>query len=217
MTQGPAVVVVAGGDPPPPRVVEALPSPIVVIAADSGLTHARHLRLAVDLLVGDLDSITAEETALHPGLRVEPHSPDKDKTDLELAIEKAMALEPPEVIVVGGAGGRLDHLLANAALIASPKFANTPIRWLAGGSETRVVRNSARFTGSPGDLVSLLAYGGAALGVTTSGLRWPLHQATLEPGSSWGVSNEMTRSAAEIELAGGVLLAIRTDPHPERS
>ena len=217
MTQGHTVVVVAGGDPPPPHVVEAIPDQAVVIAADSGLTYARLLGLEVDLLIGDLDSVTEAETALHPRLRVEPHSPDKDKTDLELAIEKAVSLNPPAVIIVGGAGGRLDHLLANAALVAAPKFAKTPIRWLAGGSETRVVRNSTRFTGTRGDLVSLLAYGGPAFGVTTTGLRWPLHQATLEPGSTWGISNEMTGSLAEIELTEGVLLAIRTDVGPERS
>ena len=58
----------------------------------------------------------------------------------------------------------------------------------------------------------LLAVGGPATGITTTGLRWALTDGTLAPGSSRGVSNEFTGDAAEITLTAGVLLAIAPDP-----
>ena len=83
------------------------------------------------------------------------------------------------MIVVGGAGGRIDHFLANAALLASPEYADLDLTWLPGTAVIHVVRDRIELSGSPGDLVSLLPYGGPARGVTTDGLRWPLTKAEL--------------------------------------
>jgi len=70
-------------------------------------------------------------------------------------------------------------------------------------------RNSIDLHGTPGDLVSLLPTSGKAVGVTTSGLRWPLEDATIEVGSTWGVSNEMLEDVASVSLTGGALLVVR--------
>lgn len=206
----PAVLVITGGSPEPRTVLEGLPPLVRVIAADSGLDHAARLGVIADLLVGDLDSVTDSSLAK----TVQAFSPDKDKTDLELAMDAAIELRPPQIIVVGGSGGRLDHLLANASLLASPRFSTTPICWLAGGSETHVVHSATEFHGAVGDLLSLIPYGGPAHGVTTHGLRWPLVKATLSPGTTWGVSNEMTDSRAKVEISTGILMAIRTHVGP---
>jgi len=63
----------------------------------------------------------------------------------------------------------------------------------------------------PGLLLSLLAWGGAATGVGTEGLRWPLHDATLAPGSAWGTSNEFIGTEAAVSIEGGVLTATTPD------
>jgi thiamine pyrophosphokinase len=63
--------------------------------------------------------------------------------------------------------------------------------------------------GTPGELISLLALGGPARGVRSEGLRWPLEDAVLDPGSSLGVSNLFAEEQAVIEVADGVVLAIR--------
>jgi thiamine pyrophosphokinase len=61
-------------------------------------------------------------------------------------------------------------------------------------------------------LVSILPYGGPARGVTTEGLRWPLLEADLPPGTSLGVSNEMVDAVAVVELREGVVLVVRPGP-----
>jgi thiamine pyrophosphokinase len=201
-----AVVVLAAGDPLPAGIGGELPERIFVIAADGGLEHASPLGLEVDLLIGDLDSVGS----LEGSFQVVAHPPDKDQTDLELALEAAVGLDPPEIIVVGGTGGRLDHLLANAALLASPKLVGQEITWLTGSARVQVVRTATEIHGSRHDLVSLLPFGGPVTGITTRGLRWPLRDETLEPGSSRGVSNQMTGPVARVQIREGTLLAIHS-------
>src|SRR4051794_10898103 len=115
------VIVVAGGDPVPPSVRSRLPDAALVIAADSGADHAASLGLSVDLVVGDLDSVSPAglAAARDGGARVDEHPAEKDATDLELALDAAVSAGATEIVVVGGHGGRLDHLLANCMLLGS--------------------------------------------------------------------------------------------------
>jgi thiamine pyrophosphokinase len=50
--------------------------------------------------------------------------------------------------------------------------------------------------------------GGAASGVSTKGLRWNLTGATLDHGTTQGVSNEFTGPVADITVNQGCLLAV---------
>jgi thiamine pyrophosphokinase len=203
------IVVFAGGDPPPASVLDGLPPGAYVIAADSGFDHATRLGVKVDLLVGDLDSISAAGLGLAG--EIEQHPTDKNATDLAIALDAAARKEPSRVIVVGGSGGRIDHFLANAALLTASVYSELKLTWLPGDSAIHVVRDRIELSGSPGDVVSLLPYGGPARGVSTDGLRWPLTDAVLAPGTSLGVSNQMIDTTATVLLDDGVLLTVQ--PH----
>lgn len=206
------VVVVAGGDPPTPAVLDGLPADAYVVAADSGLDHARHLGLAVDLVVGDLDSVspTALVAARADGTTIEQHPAAKDQTDLELALDRAIARRPDRIVVLGGGGGRLDHLVAGLLVLASERYAAVPIEVRTGLATVSVVRGEAELRGAPGSVVSLLPIGGPACGVTTEGLRYPLADEDLAPGTTRGVSNELLDDGvARVRVRGGVLLAIQ--------
>jgi thiamine pyrophosphokinase len=209
VSQAPIVVIFAGGDPPPSSVVGELPADAYVIAADSGFDHARRLGVDVDVVVGDFDSISPEGLAL-AGV-VEQHPADKDATDLAIALDAALRQSPTRVIVVGGGGGRIDHFLANAALLTSSEYRAVRLTWLLGNAVVNVVRDRIELSGSPGDLVTILPYGGSAGGVTTTGLRWPLDHAVLASGTTRGVSNEMIEPTATIELTEGTLLVVQPE------
>jgi thiamine pyrophosphokinase len=207
---GNVALVFAGGDRPPPGALADLPAHDLVIAADSGLDHALALGFAVDLVVGDLDSAdpASIDAAVTSGAKVERHAEAKDATDLELALLAARDAGCARAIVVGGHGGRLDHFLANALLLASPEFARVHVEARIGNGHVVVVRDEHELHGMPGDVCSLLPIGGPALGVRTEGLRFPLHRETLLPGSTRGVSNEFLGAVARVSLDTGVLLAI---------
>ena len=205
-------VVLAGGDPSPAAGAKRLPRGALVIAADGGLAQARSFDLTVDVVIGDMDSVdpAALDRAAASGARIERHPPDKDATDLELALDHALAAGCGRVIVVGGGGGRLDHLLGNALVLARAEYEGTGIEWWTGRDRATVVRphNPLRVSGRVGDLLSLLPIGGDAVGVRTTGLRWKLDGESLESGSTRGISNELNAAQASISLEGGALLAI---------
>jgi thiamine pyrophosphokinase len=139
------------------------------------------------------------------------HPTDKDATDLELALRHAVDLGARHITVVGGAGGRADHHLANVAALAAPYLADVEVVAQLGAARCTVVRREAQLLGVPGSLVSLLPIGAPASGVTTHGMRWELLDAHLEPHSTRGISNELLGRLATVRLAAGVLLAVQ--PH----
>jgi thiamine pyrophosphokinase len=204
--------VLAGGDPVDPGLAARLPAGARVIAADSGLAQAKLLGLTPDLVVGDLDSVEPDHLAeaQAANIPVERHPEDKDATDLELALDRVAAMGHSNVILVGGHGGRLDHLLGNALVLASDRFSAVHTEWWVGDTRVVVARSRERtvLTGTYGDVVSLIAVGGPAEGIVTEGLRWPLDNETLAPGSTRGISNELTGSAAAVTIDSGVLLLI---------
>jgi thiamine pyrophosphokinase len=213
------VVVVAGGEAPATEAALAVPSGAPVVAADGGVDHARSLGLEVTLAIGDFDSASASGVAAAEagGARVERHPAAKDATDLELALDAALALAPERILVLAGVGDRLDHLASALLLLGSPRYAAVDLDAQIGASLVHVVRDRRRLEGRAGELVSLLPLHGAAEGVTTEGLDFPLAGETLEAGSSRGVSNVFTGDAATVEVERGVLLAIRPGTDGEGS
>ena len=205
------VVVIAGGKAPDAEAVRAIPVGTPVVAADRGLDHARALGIDVTVAVGDFDSASPEAVAAAEagGVRVERHPPDKDATDLELALDAALELRPTRILVLAEGGGRLDHLLSALLLVASPRYASVELDAYLGRARVHVVRDERTLEGEPGELVSLFALHGPAEGVRTEGLVYPLAGETLEPGSSRGVSNVFAANAARIAVDRGVLVAIR--------
>ena len=132
---------------------------------------------------------------------VERHPADKDATDLELALRAAQRPGATRVTVVGAGGGRLDHFLANALAARRARLGRLRARTRCVGDAARrrrahVGRADAAALGS---LVSLLApVGDRPAASAPRGLRWPLADAELRPGSTRGVSNEMTAPTATV-------------------
>jgi thiamine pyrophosphokinase len=206
----PDVVVVASGAGPP----VAVPATQTVIAADGGLDRATALGLDVDVVIGDLDSVSAGALAAAEaaGSRVVRHPEAKDATDLELALDEAVRLGARRALVVASAEGRLDHLLGSLLLLGADGYAAIELDAIVGDALVHVVRGERRLAGDPGELISLFALGGAATGVATEGLEYPLVGEVLEPGSSRGISNLFSGAAARVVVAEGVVLAIRAVP-----
>ena len=193
----------------------------MVIAADGGARHARHLQVRVDRWVGDGDSVdVATLDALRAGGTTIDRSPtDKDESDTELAIMSALAAGADRLSIVGALGGpRIDHALANMALLSMPELAHLDVRilsaehrirllWADGHGESSTPRG-LDLPGRVGDLVSLLPVGADAIGVTTEGLRYPLRDEPLLLGRTRGLSNIRAESSAHVSLRAGHLLLV---------
>ena len=208
-----AVVVAGGGAPAVTRdALGDLGDDPLVVAADEGLVHARALGLDVAVVVGDMDSVdpavlAAAEAA---GTAVDRHPVAKDATDLDLALDVALADGPSRLVVVTGRGDRDDHALAVALSMSAPDRTRVPVEAWIGPTHLWVVRagEPRRLPGRRGDLVSLLPLHGPARRVTTGGLLYPLTAEDLPAGSSRGVSNQWTGDEATVRLDDGVLVAV---------
>lgn len=182
--------------------------PDLVVCADGGLAHARTLGLVPDLVIGDLDSVPAGLLAEYnrQGGAVQRLSRDKDETDTHLALRTALNRGAAEIILMAAAGSRLDHTLANLLLMTElpPAVKATMV---TAGNVIRVLgpRGELSWPGIPGDTLSLVPLTPAVTGVRTTGLRWPLTDATLCWGESRGVSNEWQENLATVRIETGWL------------
>ena len=210
-------VVVIGGGALPARALNAVRADAIVIAADSGLDHAVAAGLRPSVLVGDLDSISASGRmwAYARGVEIHEHPTDKDATDTEIAISRA--LEVPDVrqlLVIGGVDEsgerRLDHLLATILARGHQSLAELgsvlAVLGDTGFSMLHPGRHSVLDV-EPGQLFSLLALHGACSGVTVTGARWPLFDAAFTGTEARGVSNE-AGDRTEVLVTAGVLTVV---------
>jgi len=210
----PVAVVFAGSRPVAPALFDRLPADADIVAADSGLGVATALGLHVHHLVGDLDSAdpSAVRAAVASGTTVDRHPAEKDATDLELAFDAAIARGAGRITLVDGGGDRLDHLLGNLLLLASPALAGIQTEAFCGTARISVARGGdppLAIEGTPGSFVTLLPVGGAARGIVTDGLRYPLDGEELAPGTTRGVSNELVTGWASVWLSSGTLLVVQ--------
>lgn len=198
----------------------------LVIAADGGARHADRLRVAIDLWVGDGDSIgkdalAALETA---GVPLERAPQNKDESDTELAIRAALRRGQTGVLILGALGGRIDHALANIGLLAMPELAGREAALLDAHSRTVLVRAPGPdgaaverlLPGHAGDLVSLLPLGPGVEGVTTRGLAYPLVDEPLPEGRARGLSNVRSAPDAAVSVRRGLLLIVESPARLER-
>jgi thiamine pyrophosphokinase len=181
----------------------------VLIAADGGLYHILDLGLHPHSIVGDLDSISLDlEPLIAKGVQVIRFPGDKDETDLELTLTHALTLNPDQIVIVAGLGGRLDQTLGNIGLLDDARLASLDARLDDGLEEVFLCRDRVQVHGRSGDTVSLVPWQGEVHGVHTDGLRWPLQKETLYPYKTRGISNEMLGNEASVEIGSGLLLVI---------
>ena len=183
-----------------------------IVCADGGTRHALALGLNPNLIIGDMDSVEKDQLKKlsEAGTEIELYPRDKNETDLELAISKAIELNATEVIIVAAFGGRIDQTLANIALLADPRLKPLDVRLDDGVEEVFLCRSQVQVKGSRGDIVSLLPWGGAVPGVQTKNLKWPLEKETLYPDKTRGISNEMVSESASVQIESGLLLVIHS-------
>jgi len=206
------VIILSGGEPLAADGEIVLPRNAYVIAADSGLHHAADLNLVVDLVIGDMDSVdpTTLATAVGMGSRSERHPTNKDRTDLELAVDAALNLGATKLLIIGAHTGRLDHLLGAMGLFATTATQVDEIVWTDGLTEIFgcVPSHPAAINGRVGDGVSLIPASMDVSGVTTLGLRWKLSDDALPAGSTRGVSNVIEATPASVSVESGTLLVV---------
>jgi len=212
------VIILSGGEPLSADREIVLPDGAYVIAADSGLHHAANLDIAVDLVIGDMDSVNATvlAAAVDRGSQTEVHPTNKDRTDLELAIDTALESGATRLLIVGAHTGRLDHLLGAMGLFATTATRVEEIIWTDGLTEIFgcVPEYPTIVNGRIGDGLSLVPASNNVSGINTEGLQWGLVDEALPAGSTRGISNVIDATPATVSVQSGTLLVIHEWSRP---
>ena len=194
-----------GGSGPLPGSFEDSPGSVKV-AADSGLELALGLGIEPDLVVGDMDSISDPSLlARFPPERVLRFPADKDETDTEIGLRILRERGCGEITIVGGGGGRLDHLLGIVSLFERE---DPPRRWITNEADVRLIDGMAEFRGWEGAIVSLFPLGLRAARMRSEGLRWSLDGLEFKRGQG-GISNLVIADRMAIAVGVGKLLLVR--------
>ncbi len=185
-----------------------IPQGATIIAADGGLCYLEEAGIKPDLTMGDFDSYGR----IPQGENVFPCKPEKDDTDMMLAVKEALKRGAEGIVLCGGLGGRFDHSIANVQTLLYIAQQGVVCFLLGDNMVCSVIKNGK--IGFPAGLsgyVSVFCMGDRASGIDISGLKYPLKNADLTIDVPLGVSNEFELRSAEISVREGSLLIVWED------
>lgn len=208
------VVVVAGGELDPQE-LSHIAFDDYIITADAGMQRLIDHGIYPHLAVGDFDT-TGEDYLSHLeelqiAFRKLPS--EKDVTDTHFALEEAVRLQPREILMLGVLGGaRFDHALANLYLLEWLAKFSIPCTLISGRNQIRLLTGPTTITLVKGDAhyVSLLPCSSQVEGITLTGFKYPLTDATLTRGISLGVSNEIVGESGVVSIRSGKCFCIQS-------
>lgn len=193
------------------ELLEELSSADYIICADGGGDLAYKNGITPDYLIGDFDSIEKEILSffMENDVDILRYSKDKDYTDTEICVYKALELGCREICIFGGIGSRIDHSLGNIGLLHIMAEKGTKGCIISKDSRIYLCRDYIEINGKIGDVVSIIPLLGNAKGLKSKGLKFELNNLSIEFGKPLGISNEMTDCKCSIEIGNGEILVIK--------
>ncbi|WP_010630994.1 thiamine diphosphokinase [Sporolactobacillus vineae] len=162
---------------------------------------------------GDFDSVHGPEknAVFHSGTELRTFQPEKDQTDLEIAVDWAVGKKPELLLIFGATGGRIDHELAAVQILL--RVARAGIRCALIDTLNRVtllMPGTYHVSNDPDyHYLSFLALSEKVEGLTLEGVKYPLKNAGLPVGSSLCISNEADAATFSVSLRSGCLLMMQ--------
>lgn len=205
------VIIISGGTPPSKELlVKEISGDTFIIAADSGANCLYLYNIRPDLLVGDFDSIDKKVLNYFEkdNCTIDIYPKEKDFTDTEIAVKKALCMKPNEIVFLGCTGSRIDHMLGNIGMLkiclengvnASIKDENNNIRLFSSG---------VSLNATVGTTFSVQSYGNEIIELTIEGAKYPLNNYNLKIGQSITISNEFAEPQVQLRFKSGILMVI---------
>ena len=183
------------------------------VAVDGGALNCINLKIMPDIIIGDMDSLTAaiisKLNAVKKELKFINCSHDKDESDTQLALDYLKNRDFKKILIIGALGNRVDHSFANLILIAAEKYGDIDIRILSENSEIFTVNSSCKIMGTTGKKISIFSLTPHTYFEKTYGLKYKLKKEKLLFSPVRGLSNEFTKDYAKIDISEGKLLIIK--------
>ena len=201
------IVVVAGGDS------SLLPkNQDIYLGVDGGCLKLLEQGLPLDIAVGDFDSISEVDfrKIQAQAKQVVQSVPEKNDTDLELALKTVFEDYPDAAVTVYGAfGGRLDHFLSNIFLPTDPDLAPYMEQIQLVDEQNRLVfRPAGSHEIQPDPTMTYVGFMPVGEGrLEIKGAKYPLHAENYFLKAMYG-SNEFLDQAIQVSLDRGYLVIV---------
>ena len=207
-------IIFTGGEGPSARIIRQVTAKeakdALFVAADSGLAAAEEAGLRPHWIIGDMDSINdVSLLASYPPQCVMRYPRDKDYTDTELAFSLAAEKGCSAIWIIGGGGGRIDHLFGIRSLFERKIF---PVRWITGNEDIRCINadeahNEISVKLDKNACVSVFPLGNGPWEAKSAGLKWPLSGLPWDRGF-FGLSNVAADGDFSINAQAGRFMVI---------
>ncbi len=185
-----------------------------IICVDGGSKRARKMNIIPRKIIGDLDSLDrlTQEYFLKKGTEIIRYNREKDKTDMQIAVEYVIKLGFKDVIILCVFGDRLDHVLANIFLLQMLTEKGVKSKIIDEYNEIFLIKNFGKIRGKSGDVISLIPLTQEVNKIKTKGLKYELENGKLKVCDTLGISNILKRNTATVSFKKGSLLVIKTKP-----
>ncbi len=198
-----------GGSIYPENITEHPKGEDLRIAADGGYANAKLLGERIDIAVGDFDSFSRQ--SIDEGVELLELPVEKDLTDSQVCIETAISRGADEIIIIGGLSGRLDHTLANLAILQDLHARHIHGYVTDGNNRAHYIRSTSHLIArSTYKYLSLIAVDETCKGVSIKGCKYELNNQPIHRRLQFAVSNEITGNCALISVKKGGLYVIES-------
>lgn len=187
------------------------------IGVDRGVYTLIKKNITPVIAFGDFDSVTNQELTIIEGhvKELKRYKPEKNETDMELALNWAVRQDAFLIRIFGATGGRLDHLLANVHLMVKPVVEkkhinvelidNQNILSLKGPGSYKIEKRADK------KYISFVPLSLDVKGITLEGFKYPLKNRHISIGSTLCISNELVSDNGTFSFSEGILLVIRSN------
>lgn len=206
------VLIVSGGTAPSKELIqEQIKDNSLIVCADGGGNYLYNYKIIPQYLVGDFDSIDREALMFfkNNNCKIEKYPKDKNFTDTEIALNKALDLKADEIVFTGCTGSRLDHVFANLGLLLKCNYLNVKGYIKDENNVIELLYGSKRIKGHKGETFSLHAYCDCVRNLSIIGAKYKLDNYNLYIGDGRTVSNEFLDNYVNITFDTGKLLLVR--------
>ncbi|MBG9445403.1 thiamine diphosphokinase [Cytobacillus firmus] len=186
------------------------------VGVDRGVLTLIQSGIQPEMAFGDFDSVSDEELLLieENVKELNRFKPEKDETDMELALNWALGQKPEKVHLYGATGGRLDHLFANIQLLIKPALAEdfVPVE-IIDKSNKIYIKTPGKYSieqNSNFKYISFVPVTMEIKGLTLRNFKYPLTDRTVPAGSTLCISNELIDDCGTFSFTEGILMVVRS-------
>lgn len=208
------VLIVSGGKAPSKELlINEIKDCSLIIGADKGCEALINNNIKPDYILGDFDSIdnSIYQKLIDLNINRVQFNPEKDFTDSELALYKAMELGATKITLLGCTGTRIDHVFSNIGLLEKAIHHGVLCEIKDDNNRIFLTDKPMTLKGEVGQTISFHSYKEVVKNFNIKGAKYPLINYDLNPFDGRTVSNEFLDSDITITFNKGKILVFYTN------